>query len=180
MRHIIAHLIRGEAGKYHQNLTKELTEKLDAFPIHDRIPPHLTLKRWFDLDEESMNSLHRLLDDFVSSHKQSDYSFTSFGHFGTDVIYVDAIPSKEMSEDVLELMKKLHKVEGLEFDEFDNGSDFHATVAFGALKSFDYDKVWNYLQTTKQPNFNMRFDNIAILKKPIDKWVVDRVWEIDP
>jgi 2'-5' RNA ligase len=176
MRHVIAHLIRGEAREYHQNLTKELAEKFDIFPIHERIQPHLTLKRWFDLDETGMGSLHKLLGDFASSHKQSNYNFAGFGHFGTDVIYVDVIPSKEMSEDVLELVDSLHRIEGLEFDEFDNGKDFHATVAFGALKTFDYDKVWQYLQTIEQPDFDMKFDHIAILKKPVDVWVVDRVW----
>jgi len=83
-----------------------------------------------------------------------------------------------MSEDVLELMSVLHGIKELTFDEFDNGSDFHATVAFSALKQFDYDQVWQYLQSLDQPNFEMKFDNIAILKKPVDKWVVDKVWEI--
>ncbi len=180
MRHIIGHVIRGEAKKYHENLTRDLNEKFDTFPLHERIPPHLTLKRWFDLDEKGMNMLNKHLDVFAESHRQSDYSLTGFGNFGKDVIYVDTIPSKEMSQSVSDLMDVLHTIENLTFDQFDNGGDFHATVSMGALKPFDYDQIWNYLKTVPQPNFEMKFDNIAILKKPIDTWVVERIWEIKP
>jgi len=72
----------------------------------------------------------------------------------------------------------LHEMNDMTFDEFDNGKDFHATVALGALKPFDYEKIWDYLAAKPQPDFKMKFDNIAVLKKPLDKWVVDRVWEI--
>ncbi|MEK7574623.1 MAG: 2'-5' RNA ligase family protein [Patescibacteria group bacterium] len=180
MKRVIVHLIRGEAGKAHEDITKDLTLKFDAFPLHDRIPPHLTLKRWFDMDEKGMETLYECLDDFVNSHKQSNYSLAGFGNFGKDVIYVDVIPSREMSQSVLDLMSALHGIKEMTFDEFDNGSDFHATVAMNALKSFDYEQIWNYLEAEKQPNFKMKFDNIAILKKPVDKWIVDRVWEINP
>ncbi|HTE48445.1 MAG TPA: 2'-5' RNA ligase family protein [Candidatus Paceibacterota bacterium] len=180
MRHIVAHLIRGEAREAHENITKDLTLKFDTFPLHDRILPHLTLKRWFEMDGKGMETLYKCLDNFANSHKQSDYSLSGFGNFRKDVIYVDVIPSQKMSQDVLDLTDRLHEIPELTFDEFDNGSDFHATVAFGALKPFDYDQIWNYLKTIEQPNFKMKFDNVAILKKPIDKWIVDRVWEINP
>jgi len=178
MRHIIAHLVRGEAKDYHINLTKDLVEKFEVFPIHNRIPPHLTLKRWFEIDVEDMTDLYDRLTVFAAQSKQSDYSFKGFGNFGKDVIFVDAIPSVEMSERIQELMTMLHEIKNMKFDEYDNGSDFHATVTLGALKTFDYDEIWNYLQTIEQPNFAMKFDNIATMKKVNGKWVVDRVWEI--
>ncbi len=180
MRHIVAHLIRGEAGEAHKNITKDLTLKFDTFPLHDRIPPHLTLKRWFEMDEKGMEALYKCLDNFANSHKQTEYSLAGFGNFGKDVIYVDVVPSPEMSQNALDLMNALHEIKEMTFDEFDNGSDFHATLVMGALKPFDYDQIWNYLKTIEQPNFKMKFDNVAILKKPIDKWVIDRVWEINP
>lgn len=180
MRHVIVHLIKGEAGKAHENITKDLTLKFGTFPIHDRIPPHLTLKRWFEIDEKGMDTLYTCLDNFVNSHKQSEYSLVGFGNFGKDVIYVDVVPSPEMSKNALDLMSALHEIKEMTFDEFDNGSDFHATLVMGALKPFDYDQIWNYLKTIEQPNFKMKFDNIALMKKTKDKWEVDRVWEIKP
>lgn len=172
-------MIRGEAKTAHENITKDLVEKFDSFPLHERIPPHLTLKRWFEFDQKGMDDLYKCIDWFTNSHKQSDYTLTGFGHFGTDVIYADVLASAEMKGDVLEFIGALHGVDGMTWDEFDNGGNFHATVAMGALKPFDYDQIWNYLQAGTQPNFKMKFDNIAVLKRENERWVVERVFEIE-
>ncbi len=179
MRHIIVHLLRGEAGKAHEAITRGLTERFDTFPIHNRIVPHLTLKRWFELDEAGMEQLYKTLDSFAASHVQSDYRLHGFNHFGEDVIYVDVKPSSEMSLTVRELMEDLHTINGMTFDEFDNTEDdFHATVVMGALKPFDYAPILEYLNAKEGMDFNMKFDNIAVLKRDTGKWVVDRVWEL--
>jgi len=180
MRRIIAHAIRGEAQKAHEAITRDLAEKFDSFPIHKRIPPHLTLKRWFELDEQGMNALYKTLDAFAASQKQSDYALSGFGNFGEGVIYVGVVSSVEMSQSVIALLDTLHKVEGLTFEEFDNAGDFHATVAMRALKPFDFEQIWNYLKTVPQPDFKMKFDNIAVFQKPVDKWIVERIWELAP
>jgi 2'-5' RNA ligase len=120
MRHIIAHLIRGEAKEAHEAITRELVEKLDAFPIHDRIVPHLTLKRWFELDEIGMEEVYKVLDEFVATHMQSNYRLHGFNNFGEGVIYVDVDPSPEMSKGAKELMDALHSVKDMTFDEYGN------------------------------------------------------------
>jgi len=181
MRRIIVHLIRGEAKEVHEGITQDLFEKFDSFPIHERIVPHLTLKRWFELDDKGMEPLYVLLDSFVEKNKQSDFVLKGFDHFGEGVIFVDVDASSKMIETVQSLMKDLHSIEGLTFDEFDVADNhFHATVAMRALKPFDFKEIWEYLQTTKAPMFTMKFDNIAILKREEDKWVPDRIWELAP
>jgi len=181
MRHIIVHLIRGEARQAHEDITKDLVQKFDSFTLHDRIPPHLTLKRWFELDKGDMDSLYQTLGLFVSNHNQSKYFLKGFGHFRTDVIYVDVIPSEKLLVDLRKLSTELHKVPNLMFDEFDLiENDLHATVAMAALKPFDYEQMWYYLNSKPMPDFDMKFDNIAVMKREIDRWVVDRIWEIKP
>jgi 2'-5' RNA ligase len=180
MRHIIAHLVRGEANDYLTSRTKDLVNKFDVFPIHNRIPFHLTLKRWFKLSDEDMQTLHVLLDNFVQSHTQSDYAMNKFGNFREDVLFLDVEPSEKMQRNVLELMDVLHTHPNLTFDEYDNGGDFHATLTMSALKPFDFRAIRDYLNTIAQPDFKLKFDNIAILKKPETVWVVDRVWELEP
>lgn len=178
-RHIIVHLIRGEAKEAHEAITKDLVEKFDAFPIHDRIVPHLTLKRWFELDAEGIKEVHTALDSFAAEHTQSEYRLHGFNNFGEGVIYVDVDPSLKMSETARDLMGALHKVPGMTFDEYDAiEGDFHATVAMRALKPFDFKETWNYLLTQKAPDFKMKFDNIALLRKDVDKWVPERIWEL--
>ena len=180
MKYVIVHLIRGEAKKFHEDITKKLTRKFGAYPLHDRVPPHITLKYDKKLDEKIIGKVYTYLDNFISSHNQSNYLLSGFGHFGKDVIYVDTIPSPEMSQDVLDLMSILHKVEGFTFNKFDTPKKFHASLARRSLKTFDYGQIWNYLKTMPKPNFKMKFDNVATLKKAngSDKWSIDRVWEI--
>lgn len=179
MRHIIVHLIRGEAKEAHEAITRDLVEKLDAFPIHDRIVPHLTLKRWFELNEEGMGEVYKVLDEFAASHSQSDYRLHGFNNFGEGVIYVDIDPSQEMSDSARDLMNALHTVKDMTFDEYDAiEDDFHATVAMGALKPFDFKETWGYLLTRRPLDFDMKFDNIALLRRDTDKWVPERVWEL--
>lgn len=180
MRRIIAHLVRGETNDYLTSLTKDLVNKFDVFPIHNRIPFHLTLKRWFELSDEDMQKLHMLLDDFAQSHTQSDYTMNKFGNFREDVLFLDVEPTEKMQSDVLELMDVLHTLPSLTFDEYDNGSDFHATLTMSALTPFDFQTIKEYLNTVQQPNFNLKFDNIAILKKTETVWIVDRIWELEP
>ena len=103
-----------------------------------------------------------------------------FGGFREDVLFLDVEPTEKMQSDVLELMDVLHTHPSLTFDEYDNGSDFHATLAMSALKPFDFDAIKAYLITIKQPDFILKFDNIAILKKPDTGWMVDRVWQLQP
>jgi 2'-5' RNA ligase len=179
MRRIIVHLVRGEAGEAHEAMTRDLAEKFDSFPIHERIPPHLTLKRWFEADEAMLQSIYETLDRYAASHTQSEYDLTGFNHFGTGVIFVDVQPSEATRQNVRDLMADLHTVEGLEFDEFDDmEDDLHATVAMEALKPFDFDELWNYLESGPKPNFNMKFDNIAILARGDSRWEAEKVWEL--
>lgn len=179
MRRNIVHLIRGDAGKAHEAITRQLVEKFDAFPIHNLFAPHLTLKRGFELDVEGVKDLYAMLDAFATNHTQSDYRLHGFGHFKEDVVYVDAQPSKEMSATVRELIALLHGVKDMEFHEYDDvEDDFHATVIMKDLKPFDYDQIWNYLATIEQPDFDMKFDNLTVLRREPQEWVVDRVWEL--
>lgn len=179
MRRIIVHLIRGEARSAHETITKELAEKFDSFPIHERIPPHLTLKRWFELTDERMTELYKLLDSFVASQKQSEYTLGGFSNFGDGVIYLDVKPSSEMLMTAQSLLSKLHEIEELTFDEHDNEEMvFHATVAMRALRPFDFKKLWDYLHEKEYPVFQMKFNNIAFMKKESDVWETERVWEL--
>lgn len=178
-RHIIVHLIQGEAKDAHKRLTRMLTERLDAFPIHDRIAPHLTLKRWFELDEEGMQKVYAVLDAFVLSHKQSNYRLHGLNNFGEGVIFIDVEPSPEMSTTRQDLMKDLHTIDEMTFDEYDAiENDFHATLAMRALKPFDFTETWDFLQSQTPLDFTLTFDNIAVMKKEGDTWIPERVWNL--
>jgi 2'-5' RNA ligase len=178
-RHIIVHLIRGAAKEAHEAMTRGLVETLDAFPIHDHVVPHLTLKRWFELDQAGIEEVYKVLDTFVTTQTQSGYRLHGLNNFGEGVIYIGVDSSKEMSQGARDLMAILHTVKDMTFDEIDAIEDnFHATVAMRALKPFNFKQTWDYLQAQEALDFNLNFDNIALLKKEGEKWVPARIWEI--
>ncbi|NEN93868.1 MAG: 2'-5' RNA ligase family protein, partial [Okeania sp. SIO3H1] len=156
-----------------------LVEKLDAFPVHDRVVPHLTIKRWFELDEDGLQSVCDALDNIAATRKQSSYRLHGYNHFGDGVIYVDVTPSQETLDTVSAVMEAMRGIDGMTFDEYDEiQGDLHATVAMRALKPFDFQETWDYLQTLPPIDMNLQFDNIAILKKVDGKWVPEKVWEL--
>lgn len=178
-RRIIVHLIRGEAKEAHENITRSLVEKLDAFPVHDRVIPHLTIKRWFELDETGLQSVYKAIDKIVEIHKQSTYRLHGLNNFGEGVIFVDLEPAQGMLDTVSAVMEAMRDIEGMTFDEYDEiEGDLHATVAMRALKPFDFKETWDYLQTLPELDMNLQFDNIAILKKVDNKWIPEKVWEL--
>ena len=178
-KRIIVHLIRGEAKEAHEHITKSLVEKLDAFPVHERIVPHLTIKRWFELDDTGLQSVYAALDKIAETHKQSSYRLHGLNNFGEGVIFVDVKPSQETLNTVNAVMQAMREIEGMTFDEYDEiQGDLHATVAMRALKPFDFKETWDYLQTLPQIDMDLQFDNIAILKKVENKWVPEKVWEL--
>lgn len=178
MRHNIVHLLNGEAEIMHHSVMDDIAEKFDIVPFYKLMPSHLTLKRGFESDEVDMMDLYERLDTFSTAHTSSEYSLKGWGQFPGKAIYIDVTASKKMSDTVAALLNSIRNMSGMNFHEYDNGGEFHASVALSALQPFDFEKVWNYLQTIEQPDFEMKFDNIAILKKPEDVWVVDRIFEI--
>ena len=127
-----------------------------------------------------MKELYEKLEEFACSHIQTDYSLKGFGNFGDDVIFMDVKASREMMNAVSDLGKTLHTIQNLTFDEFDTNDGLHATVAFGSLKPFNFNEIWNYLATTSEPNFQMKLDNITVMKREKDIWEIDRIFEIKP
>lgn len=178
MKYVVVHLIRGGAGKLHASITHDLTEKFDIYPLYDFIAPHLTLKRSFEFNENRVTEIYKAVDDFATNHTQSDYKLKGFGNFDEVAVYIDVVPSMETKQNITDLQESLSKIEGISLDDFDRAQNLHATVALGKLKPFDLDQIWEYVQTLEQPDFSMKFDNVAVLKKIDGRWVIDRITEI--
>lgn len=178
MRYNVVHLIRGEAKIFHEKITRDLTDTFGSYPIHEYIPPHLTLKWPFESDEEGLSAVNTVINSICQTHRKSDYHLRGFGHFENAAIYIDAIPSPEMKATVTDLQTKLAALPGIALNEFDTTQKFHASVAVSRLKPYSLEQLWEHLQKGPQPDFAMKFDNIALMKKVGNKWIVDRVTEI--
>ena len=178
MRHNIVHLIRGEAEIEHHSVIDDLANKFGISPFYKVMPSHLTLRRGFESDEVDMVNLYERLDAFAATYTSSEYSLTGWGQFPEKAIYIDVVATQQMSDTVAALLDCVRNMAGMNFHEYDNGGEFHASVAMSIFQPFDFGEVWDHLQTIDKPDFKMKFDNIATLKKEDEKWVVDRVWEL--
>ena len=119
-----------------------------------------------------------MVEDFTSNYVQADYKLKGFGNFNEAAVYIDVLPSAEMKQNLSNLQESLSKIEGISLDQFDRNQNLHATVALGKLKPYDLDQIWSYVQDLEQPDFSMKFDNVAVLKKVENRWITERVFEI--
>ena len=62
----------------------------------------------------------------------------------------------------------------------DTNQNFHASVAVGRLKPYSLEQVWGYLQKGPHPDFTLKLDNIALMKKVDGKWSIEQITEIKP
>src|SRR3989338_6293813 len=85
--------------------------------------------------------------------------------------------SKESKTMHKRLLKELTKISGVELREFDINFKPHATIAYGNKKQ-TFDKIWEYLNKLNKPHFNLKFDNLTILKKPRKFWKIHKIFEI--
>lgn len=178
MKYFVAHLIRGEADILQNRVIRDLVAKFGTYPVYEYVPSHITLKTSFDFDENRIGEVYGAVENFTSAHSQSDYRLKGYGNFGDVAIFIDVLPSDEMKSGVTELQNSLAKVPGVQLGQFDYNQKFHATVALGKLKPYSLNEIWSYLPSLPQPDFAMKFDNVAILKKISDRWIIEKIFEI--
>ena len=74
-----------------------------------------------------------------------------------------------------EMIKGIKRL-GIKIEKYDREYRPHATVAYGNTKK-SFNGIWNYLKTLESPKFDLKFDNIAILKKR-KYWEIYKVYKI--
>jgi len=76
-----------------------------------------------------------------------------------------------------QLLKELKKIKGIRVKKSDKEFKPHATIAYGNTKK-SFDNIWNYLKKFNKPKFNLKFDNITILKKAGKYWKIYKVFGV--
>lgn len=166
MRFVIVCLINGTALDFHEKVTQDVC---NSFKVkRQRLPAHFTLKAPFELD--NISDLENKISTFVKSKEKQPVKINGLGHFGTNVIFMNIIFSKEASvlyNDFIALLKGLDYLTWKRHDG--NSKTFHATIATH-LKEDKFHKIWAYV-SKYNPQFSIYFNNISILKWENDKWV---------
>lgn len=173
MRFVIVCLIKGTALKFHEKITEDVCYKFKV--KRQRLPAHFTLKAPFELDD--ICDLENEISTFVNSNKKQPVKIDGINHFGTNVIFMNIIPSKKaliLYNDFIALLKNLDYLTWKKHDG--NSKTFHATIVTH-LKENKFHEIWDYI-SKYNPNFSIYFDNISILKWQKDKWVTYRKFEL--
>jgi 2'-5' RNA ligase len=170
MRYVIVCVVKGEAGKFNNNLRKELFQKLKT--KSSKLPAHFTIEAPFEYELE-INELIDVLEAFSKTVKAESFTIDGYDHFDDRVIYMKVNMSKEAKSVHDKLIENMSKISYVDFDKKD-GKDkvFHITLASKKLKPL-YTKVWDYVH--QYPcEFEGLFDNVTIYKWEEDTWKLYR------
>jgi len=179
MKYAIAYLIKGEAGRYNQKLIRDVGPKFnETYMIENPMPSHVTLKYEFKATLKQIGELERFLNRFCKRFKPSRIRINGFGHFRRFVAFLNVEFSEQAVEIHRELNKELTNLEWMSWNKLDNQyNKYHATISYGNTRK-SFDGVWNYLRKLKKPIFELRFDNLAILKEEKRGWKVHKEFRI--
>ncbi len=174
MKYMIVYLIKGKAKKYQVGLTNELSKKFGLYNLNNHIMPHLTLKVPFE--RKNIKEVEAVIKKFSSSKKPVKLRIQGFGEFNKSVVYLKIELSKEVKALRNDLLKELKNLPRMRFRKYDGESIPHATLVYAKDRK-KFLKVWEYL-SSRNPKYLLYFDNMAILKKPKNKWIIQKEFKI--
>jgi 2'-5' RNA ligase len=173
MKYLIAYVLSDEAATAHRKLSRQLSEQFGTADPALRIPPHLTLKAPFEV--EDITPVCEMLLQFVKSVEVGKFELGGFGHFDRRVIYVHAhadIATRGALVSLTSLLEVLH----LPMEQFDSQNrTLHATLARTSEDNFL--SLWKFLQE-EQFFYSVLFDQLVLMRKDKDMWQVEEVFEI--
>lgn len=161
-RYFVAYLLKGETRWYHQRLTKTLSERFNTAPLHEKAPPHITVKIPFEASTTELAGVEHILQRFAENYSKQTLTLEHFGRFGHRTVYLDAQHSRASVLLVRECVRELNELPWMQTVAHE-GNKLHASVA-RFLKPRQFRRVWRHLKS-EQPYFKEDLDSLAILKK---------------
>ncbi|MBM7870981.1 2'-5' RNA ligase [Clostridium pascui] len=164
-RYVIVCLLNGEALNFHEKLVTDVCSKFNV--KRQKLPGHFTIKAPFETDR--ISEVECVIEDFVANNKKEPMKMQGINHFRTDTIFMDINMSDEGLKVHDAFIDSLKTLPWLEWKRHDGkGKTFHATIVTRIPRE-KYDSIWNYTNSFN-PEFNIYFDNITILKWENYKW----------
>ncbi len=134
-------------------------------------PPHITIKRPFEADQNTFVDAKKILKEFCSSVEEFEINLGIYRTFGNEVIYAftedsKIIPAKKT------LLEKFEKIDVMP-DEFDADKYIaHSTIALG-LSSSDFELAESELQNYKSKNITTLISRVGLFLNVDEKhWIV--------
>jgi len=177
MRYCIAHLVQGAAKKHHHTLVEDIASRFDLKLRPEYFPSHITLKAPFEKDDLSIVELE--LEKFAEAHHVHPFVIHKFGHFERSAIFLETSFPRETARVAHGLQNALRKqTPQTSWRDYEAHKNFHLTVTKDASEKFE--DIWEYLKEMGSPQFELLFDNIALLHFQDGAWSVDKVYQLKP
>ncbi len=169
MRYLIAHMIRGDAEKYHSNLSRAIASAYKLRPVTADIDPHLTIKAPFDALSTDLFEVERVVERFARARSTFSYELKQFGNFDDRVIYMGVEAPSEMLTFMQDIKEELRNIPWLEFKPHEADSKIHATLCY-PRRTEQAREILEKLTSANARSFHCTFDTVAILKKGERRW----------
>ncbi|MCP5102491.1 MAG: 2'-5' RNA ligase family protein [bacterium] len=171
MRYGIFYLVKGEAGQFHEKLAYGVAEKFDVqMGIKRKAPPHLTVK--FPFQTDNIGEVENLVEEFCSRHRKTPVKWEGFGSTGKNMIFIKGVPSPEMRQVYDAFIDQLKTIPWMKWHDRDGENNpFAAPIAHTDVDESNFDAIWEYVNQ-HNPNYDLLFDNISILK------LEDGIWKV--
>ena len=174
----IIYLLPEPARSYHLDLWAKVASAfgLTARP-QPKAPPHFTLKYSFLVDD--LGLIEQTLVDYCAATAPTPWLLRGFNTFGESVIFLEVIPSPAARVAHAALLERLRPIPGLRWDQYDNADlHYHATIAHHGLTAANFADVLAFVQAQPPPDFDLYFDNVALLKINSDVDTVYRIYRL--
>ena len=163
----IVYLLPETAKTYHKQLRLDIENEFGLTgSTQFTSPSHITMK--YPFEAEHIEEVEDILYSFSNSQAQTIWSLKGFGHFINPdfrVIFIDVKPSQATRAAHARFLQKLRQRSWMQWSLFDGTNlNFHVTLANRGLTLNNFESVWNYVNQREQPQFELFFDNFALLK----------------
>lgn len=176
MHYLLVYLLSGDAEKFHNKTVREVTFKFDVnHVLNQDIAPHITLK--YPFETNNIEELEDFLVNFCNNQVAEKIELDGFNHFDDRVVFMKVKFSKAALKVYESLYKELKKFAWMQWDKFDSvNMKFHSTIASDDINN-KFDAIFNFLKE-KDYRFELKFDNISILKYENEHWDIYRKFKI--
>lgn len=174
----IIYLLPEPARSYHLELWARVENSFGLTGMtQPKAPPHITLKYTFVADD--LGLIEQTLADYCAATAPTPWSLRGFNTFGESVIFLEVVPSPTVRAAHAALLARLRTLPGLRWDEYDNADlHYHATIAQRGLTAANFADVLAFVQAQPPPDFDLYFDNVALLKINSDVDTIYRTYRL--
>jgi 2'-5' RNA ligase len=163
----IIYLLPEPARSYHLNLWAKVEHAFHLTGMaQPKAPPHFTLKYSFEAMDVAV--VEQALEAFCATTRPTPWSIRGYNHFitpGNFVIFLEVVPTPAVRAAHANLLERLRSIPWMRWEQYD-GADlhYHATIAHRGLAQANFEDVWAFVNAQPPPDFDLHFDNLALLK----------------